>query len=121
MLPPGQARIPMAPESRSCLPESTTTLPATRKTTGLSPVSLKTWLLLTVRPWRRTTMTFGPPPICATLLVKSSVPSAQLVLVTVPAVELIVVVPAALQFHVGDVRKFAAHCDASTLTDGGST
>jgi hypothetical protein len=47
------------------------------------------------------------------------VPSEQLVLVTVPAVESIVVVPAALQFHEGDVAKFAAHCVASTLTDGG--
>lgn len=50
----------------------------------------------------------------------SSVPSVQLVLVTVPAVESMVVVPAALQFHVGDVAKFAAHGVASTLTDGGS-
>jgi hypothetical protein len=45
----------------------------------------------------------------------------QLVLVMVPAVESIVVVPEALQFQVGDVAKFAAHCDASTLTDGGRT
>lgn len=46
----------------------------------------------------------------------------QLVLVMLPVpVELMVVVPAALQFHVGDVKKFAAHADASTLTDGGST
>src|SRR5689334_115586 len=39
----------------------------------------------------------------------------------VPAAELMVVVPAALQFQVGDVAKFAAHCVASTLTEGGST
>jgi hypothetical protein len=32
-----------------------------------------------------------------------------------------VVVPAALQFQVGDVAKFAVHCVTSTLTDGGST
>jgi hypothetical protein len=53
------------------------------------------------------------------LFVKSSVPSAQLVLVIVPAAESMVVVPAALQFHVGDVAKFADHCVASTLTEGG--
>jgi hypothetical protein len=52
-------------------------------------------------------------------LVKSSVPSVQLVLVMVPAVESMVVVPAALQFQVGDVAKFADHCVASTLTEGG--
>jgi hypothetical protein len=44
----------------------------------------------------------------------------QLVLVMLPVDELIVVVPAALQFQVGDVKKFAAHWLASTLTDGGS-
>jgi len=65
-------------------------------------------------------MTFGPPPIWATLFVKSSVPSAQLVLVMVPALESIVVVPAALQFQVGEFKKFADHCVASTLTEGGS-
>jgi hypothetical protein len=53
------------------------------------------------------------------LFVKSSVPRAQLVLVIVPAVESMVVVPAALQFQVGDVAKFADHCVASTLTEGG--
>lgn len=42
-------------------------------------------------------------------------------LVMVPALELIVVVPAALQFQVGEVAKFATHCVASTLTEGGST
>jgi hypothetical protein len=41
------------------------------------------------------------------------------VLVTVPADESMVVVPAALQFHDGDVAKFADHWVASTLTDGG--
>lgn len=48
-------------------------------------------------------------------------PSVQLVLETVPAVESMVVVPEALQFHAGDVAKFAVHCVASTLTDGGRT
>jgi hypothetical protein len=47
------------------------------------------------------------------------VPSEQLVLVTVPADESIVVVPAALQFHDGDVAKLAVHCAGSTLTAGG--
>src|SRR5882757_55759 len=66
-------------------------------------------------------MTFGPlVSSCATLFVTSSVPSAQLVLVTVPAEESTVVVPAALQFHVGDVWKLVVHCVASTLTDGGN-
>jgi hypothetical protein len=66
-------------------------------------------------------MTFGPDTLTwATLFVKSSVPSVQLVLVIVPADESIVVVPAALQFHVGDVAKFDDHCVASTLTEGGS-
>lgn len=85
--------------------------------TGLSPCSRSTWLPLTVSPLRRTTMTFGPPEVWATLLLTSIVPSAQFVLVTVPAVESIVVVPEVLQFHVGDVAK--VHCVASTLTDGG--
>jgi hypothetical protein len=66
-------------------------------------------------------MALVPPVLCVTLFVKSRVPSVQLVLVMLPVpVELMVVVPAALQFHVGDVKKFAAHAEASTLTDGGS-
>jgi hypothetical protein len=63
----------------------------------------------------------GLTVVCATLFVTSSVPSAQLVSVTVPAVELIVIVPAALQFQLGDVLKLAPHCVASTLIDGGSS
>jgi hypothetical protein len=66
-------------------------------------------------------MTVGPPvTVCVTLLVKSRVPSVQLVLVIVPAVESMVVVPAALQVQVGDVLKLVAHCDGFTLTAGGS-
>lgn len=66
-------------------------------------------------------MTVGPlTSSCATSFVKSSVPSAQLVLVIVPAFESIVVVPAALQFQVGEVAKLADHWVASTFTDGGS-
>jgi hypothetical protein len=49
----------------------------------------------------------------------SGVPSAQLVLVTVPMAESTVVVPDALQVHVGDVLKLAAHWVTSTFTDGG--
>jgi hypothetical protein len=65
-------------------------------------------------------MTCGPlPSVCATSAETSSVPSEQLVLVTVPADESTVVVPAALQFHEGDVSKFVDHWVASTLTDGG--
>jgi hypothetical protein len=67
------------------------------------------------------TMTFGPPVDWTTLVLTSGVPSAQVVSVTVPAVEFMVIVPAALQFHVGDVLKFRAHWVASTLTDGGSS
>lgn len=67
-------------------------------------------------------MTLGPPPCCATLLVKSSVPRLQLVLVIEPdPAELIVVVPAALQFHVGEVRKRADQVLGLTLTAGGKT
>jgi hypothetical protein len=55
-----------------------------------------------------------------TPFVKSSVPSAQLVLVMLPAPEeSMVVVPAALQFHVGEDEN--DHCVESTLTDGGTT
>jgi hypothetical protein len=65
-------------------------------------------------------MTFGPPDTdWPTLFETSGVPSAQLVLVTVPAAESTVVVPDALQVHVGDVLKFAAHWLTSTFTDGG--
>jgi hypothetical protein len=65
-------------------------------------------------------MTCEPvPSLCATSAEISSVPSEQLVLVIVPAVESTVVVPAALQFQDGEVAKFAVHCAASTLTDGG--
>jgi hypothetical protein len=65
-------------------------------------------------------MTVGPPATdWVTLFVKSRVPSEQLVLVIVPAFESTVVVPAALQFQVGDVLKFAFHWVASTSTDGG--
>jgi hypothetical protein len=68
------------------------------------------------------TMACGPlASVCATSAVTSKVPSAQLVLVTDPALVSIVVVPAALQFQVGDVAKFALHCVASMLTDGGTT
>lgn len=67
-------------------------------------------------------MTFGPlESICATSFVKSSVPSVQLVLVMVPALESMVVVPAALQFHAGDVGNFVAQAPGSTLTAGGTT
>jgi hypothetical protein len=67
-------------------------------------------------------MTVSPPVTdCATLFVKSSVPSAQLVLLMVPAFESIVVVPAALQSHVGELLKLVAHCVASTSTEGGSS
>jgi len=120
MLPPGPAVVPEAPASIFA-PESTSTLPATRKMTGLLPWSLSTWLLLSVRPLSRTTMTCGPlESICVTLFVKSSEPSVQLVLVMVPAVESTVVVPAAVQFQVGEVWKFVAHCAEFTFTDGGS-
>src|SRR5260221_7020573 len=119
MLPPGPGVIPVAPESISP-PPSTRTLPAMRKTMGLSPFSLRTWLPLTVRPLSRTTMTLGPPPSWATLLVKSRDPSAQLVLVIVPAAESIVVVPAALQFQAGGMAQVAAHFMASTFTEGGT-
>ena len=65
-------------------------------------------------------MTFGPPPVvCATLLETSRVQRLQLVLVTVPAVVSMVVVPAALQFQVGELKKFADHWLASTFTEGG--
>jgi hypothetical protein len=64
-------------------------------------------------------MTFGPPAVWATLLVKSRVPRVQLVLEMVPALESIVVVPAALQFHVGDDLKLASHGVGSTSTAGG--
>jgi hypothetical protein len=65
-------------------------------------------------------MTFGPPEtVWATLLVKSRVPRVQLVLVMVPALESTVVVPAALQFQVGDVLKLASHGVGSTSTAGG--
>ena len=65
-------------------------------------------------------MTLGPPGTdWPTLFETSGVPSAQLVLVTVPAAESTVVVPDALQVHVGDVLKFAAHWVTSTFTDGG--
>src|ERR1700722_13608801 len=118
--PPGPAVVPVAPASIRP-PRSTSTLPATRKTMGLFPLSWRTWLLVTVSPCSRTTITLGPPDSdWVTLLVMSCVPSVQLVLVTVPAFESTVVVPAALQFQVGEVLKFAAHWVASTLTDGGS-
>jgi hypothetical protein len=66
-------------------------------------------------------MTDGPPDTdCVTLLVRSTVPRVQLVLVTVPAFESTVVVPVALQFHAGAVLKFVAHWVASTFTEGGS-
>jgi hypothetical protein len=48
----------------------------------------------------------------------STVPSVQLVLVMVPAAESTVVVPAELQFHVGEFAK--VHWVASTFTDGGT-
>jgi hypothetical protein len=65
-------------------------------------------------------MTFGPPAaVWATLLVKSRVPRVQLVLEMVPALESIVVVPAALQFHVGDDLKLVCHGVGSTSTAGG--
>src|ERR1019366_2711420 len=118
-LPPGPALLPVAPASIRP-PRSTTTSPATRSTTGLSPLRASTWPLVTVSPCRRTTMTDGPPDTdCATLLVTSTVPSEQLVLVTVPAFESIVVVPDALQFQVGDAANSVAHSVTSTLTDGG--
>lgn len=59
MLPPGPAAVPVAPAS-ILPPESTSTLPATRKTMGLLPVSLMTWLFETVSPFNRTTITWGP-------------------------------------------------------------
>jgi hypothetical protein len=66
-------------------------------------------------------MTVGPPATdCVTLFVKSRAPRAQLVLVIDPALESIVVVPAALQFQLGDVLKLVFHCVASTSTDGGT-
>jgi hypothetical protein len=57
---------------------------------------------------------------CVTLLVKSSVPRVQLVLVIEPAVESIVVVPEAVQLQLGEVLKLVFHCVASTFTDGGT-
>src|SRR4051812_14999747 len=71
-------------------------------------------------PRSRTTITVLPPACCATLLVTSGVPSAQLVLVTVPAAVSIVVVPAAVQLQLGAVRKLAFHCIGSTASDGGT-
>ena len=120
-LPPAPGVVPVAPVS-ILPPRSMSTLPATRSTMGWLPWSLRTWPLLTVSPLRRTTMTAGPPElVCVTALVKSGAPSAQLVLEMVPALESMVVVPAALQFQVGDMMKFAAHCVTSRLIEGGSS
>jgi len=118
MLPPGPAVFPAAPAS-ILPPESTITLPATRRTMGLSPLSFRTWFVVMLSDLRRTTRTVGPPePSCATSFVKSSVPRLQLVLEILPAPEeSMVVVPEALQFHDGDDWKL--HCDVSTLTAGG--
>ena len=117
--PPGPAVVPLALASINP-PESTTTSPETSSTMGWPPCSSRTWSFEMVRPASRTTITAAPPPDWATPVVKSSVPRLQLVLVMVPALESIVVVPAASQFHAGEVLKFSAQVLEVTLTDGGS-
>jgi hypothetical protein len=119
-LPPAPGVAPLA-SALMMPPVSTVTLPATRKTTGLAPLMLTTCPPVTVSPCSRMTVTAGPPPVCVTPVMTSGVPSAQVVSVTTPVVELIVIVPAALQFHVGDVLNSAAQVDTFTFTDGGSS
>src|SRR5262249_10250084 len=103
---PGVAAVALA---STWPPLSIATLPATRKTIGLSPTSCSTCPPVSVRPERRTTMTVGPPlVVCDTLLVQSSVavpPHVSPAIAghaPVDPVELMVVVPAAVQLHEGD-------------------